>query len=225
MVDILFISDYVCPHCVVAKAALKAALKETGIEANITWQPYELTWEPAERVDTYHDEKRKAGYQICIEPSKQLGLDAKFPPKVIPRPYSRLAFEGWYFASDHGKGEEYNDAIYYAYFTDEKDIGEVDVLTEIAVSVGLDGDSFRDALINGTYYEKQKKAREYAKNVLQPTGVPTMYVNGKKVAINTYTKEEMIEILKGNNAEAKGNGIYCSPEGCYIGDLLGMDEE
>jgi hypothetical protein len=112
MVDILFISDYVCPHCVVAKAALKAALKETGIEANITWQPYELTWEPAERVDTYHDEKRKAGYQICIEPSKQLGLDAKFPPKVIPRPYSRLAFEGWYFASDHGKGEEYNDVLF-----------------------------------------------------------------------------------------------------------------
>ena len=28
MVDILFISDYVCPNCIVAKAALKEALKE-----------------------------------------------------------------------------------------------------------------------------------------------------------------------------------------------------
>lgn len=225
MVDILFISDYVCPHCVVAKASLKEALKQSGIEANITWQPYELTWEPAERVDTYHDEKRKAGYQICVEPAKALGLDIKLPPAIIPRPYSRLAFEGWHFACDNGKGEEYNDAIYSAYFIDEKDIGEIPVLREIAEAVGLDGEAFETALVNGTYYEKQKKAREYSKNVLQPQGVPTMYVNGKKVTLGNYSVSEMIEILKGNNAEAKGGGIYCSPDGCYIGDLLGMDEE
>lgn len=33
--QILFISDYVCPYCLVAKEALKQALAETGIEAEI----------------------------------------------------------------------------------------------------------------------------------------------------------------------------------------------
>ena len=33
-VDILFISDYVCPYCLVAKEALKAALKELNMEAS-----------------------------------------------------------------------------------------------------------------------------------------------------------------------------------------------
>ena len=223
MVDILFISDYVCPNCIVAKAALKEALKESGIEANITWQPYELTVEPAPRVDTYHDEKRKAGYQILVEPAKKLGIDIKLPPAVIPRPYSRLAFEGWYFACDHGKGEEYNDAIYNAYFIDEKDIGQLDVLTELAEGLGLSGDAFRKALEEGTYSEVEKKAVDYSKNVLKPEGVPTMYVNGTKVSIDKYTKEEMIEILQGTKTEAKGGGIYCSPDGCYIGDLLGKE--
>ena len=34
--DIQFISDYVCPYCLVAKQALKAALAQTGLEAELT---------------------------------------------------------------------------------------------------------------------------------------------------------------------------------------------
>ena len=63
-------------------------------------QPFELTEEPKERVDTYHDETRKAHYQILKEPAGQLGLAMKLPPAVVPRPYTRLAFEGWYFAKE-----------------------------------------------------------------------------------------------------------------------------
>ena len=72
--QILFISDYVCPYCLVAKEALSQALARTGHQANITWQPYELTPEPKERVDTYNDERRRAGYQVLVEPCKKLGL-------------------------------------------------------------------------------------------------------------------------------------------------------
>ena len=75
MLDILFISDYVCPYCLVAKEALKQALEEMKIEVKITWQPLELTVEPAPRVDTYSDERRRANYQVLVEPCKQLGLD------------------------------------------------------------------------------------------------------------------------------------------------------
>ena len=31
--DILFVTDYVCPYCLVAKVALEEALRETGMEA------------------------------------------------------------------------------------------------------------------------------------------------------------------------------------------------
>ena len=92
--EILFISDYVCPYCLVAKEALKQALETMGLEARITWQPYELTPEPRDRVDTYHDEKRKANYRILVEPCARLGLAMKLPPKVIPRPYTRWPLKG-----------------------------------------------------------------------------------------------------------------------------------
>ncbi len=214
MLDILFISDYVCPYCLVAKEALKQALQETGVEANITWQPYELTREPKPQVDTYNDESRKKKYVVLVEPCKQLGLDMKLPPKVVPRPYTRLAFEGWFFACDHGKGDEYNDSVYKAYFIDEKNIGDVEVLTALAEKVGLDGAAFRAALDNGTYTEAEKAAVDYARNELKPKGVPAIYINGEKVAVSEYTKDEMIRILSEQVPAEEVFGFSCSEDGC-----------
>lgn len=196
MLDILFISDYVCPYCLVAKEALKQALEEMKIEVKITWQPLELTVEPAPRVDTYSDERRRANYQVLVEPCKQLGLDMKLPPKVIPRPYSRLAFEGWYFAQEKGLGEVYNDLIYRAYFIDEKDIGDMEVLTELAEKIGLNRAEYKEVLVKGTFSQMEKEAVDYARNVLKPEGVPTVYINGNKITLETYTKEEMLQILR-----------------------------
>lgn len=195
MKEILFVTDYVCPYCFVAKAALEEALKETGIAAKIITQPFELTEEPKERVDTYHDEERKSRYQILVEPARQLGLDMKFPPSVSPRPYTRLAFEGWHYAKAHGLGDAYSDMIYRAYFIDEKDIGSLDVLTDLAEDLGLDKKDFQEALISGAYSSQEKEDVSYSKNVLRIKCVPTIYINGKELTLQEYTKEEMIRLL------------------------------
>ena len=195
MLDILFITDYVCPYCLVEKVALEQALEETGLEAKITYQPMELTMEPAERVDTYSDPKRRAGYKVLEEPCRRLGLDMKLPPMVIPRPYTHRAFEGWHYACEKGLGDAYADKMYRAYFLDEKDIGEIDVLVELAESVGLNGAEYRTALEERRYREIQKETTMYARTEYKPTSIPTIYINGKKVELKEYTKEEMLQIL------------------------------
>lgn len=196
MLDILFVTDYVCPYCLVAKTALDEALKETKIKADVRIQPYELTPEPQERVDVCHDEERKKHYQILIEPAKSLGLDMKMPPAVCPRPYTRLAFEGFFFARETGQAEHYSDLVYRTYFEKEQDIGELDVLCEIAERAGLDAKKFRQALKTGTYTKQVKEAVDHSRNVLEITGVPTIYLNGGQISIESYTKEEMIQILQ-----------------------------
>ena len=210
--EILFISDYVCPYCLVAKEALHRALKKLGVEAHIVYQPHELTMEPKERVDTYHDQRRRANYQILVEPCRQLELPMKLPPKVIPRPYTRLAFEGWFYACGQGKGDEYNDAVYRAYFLDEQDIGEISVLASIAARVGLDSEDFTDALEQGRYTEKERQAVEYTRNVLKPKGVPTIYVDGKQLNLSDYTEAEMLAAL--NDAAFEAAPRFCGADGC-----------
>lgn len=214
--EILFVSDYVCPYCLVAKEALSQALAETGMEADIVWQPFELTQEPKPRVDTWNDQTRRARYGVLVEPCKQLGIDMKLPPNVVPRPYTRLAFEGWHYACAKGCGEAYNDLIYRAYFVDEKDIGEICVLKELAVQVGLNGDDFAEALEKGTYREMQKKSADYSRNVLGIKSVPSIYVNGEKINLSTYTKEEMIGILQEEAQRDAAPGFACGEDGCEM---------
>ena len=210
--EILFITDYVCPYCLVAKVALENALAATGIQANITYQPYELTPEPRERVDTWNDQRRRAGYKVLEEPCRKLDLPMKLPPHVIPRPYTRLAFEGWYFACEQGKGDAYADAMYRAYFMEELDIGDVTVLASVAARLGLDAEAFTAALENGTYSKAEKEAVDYSRNVLKPTGVPTIYIDGVKAELSEYTTEEMIRLLQG--ASGSTGGFCCGANGC-----------
>lgn len=212
--EILFVSDYVCPYCLVAKDALNAALNRTGIPANIVWQPFELTREPQPRVDTYHDARRRAGYQVLVEPCKKLGLDMKLPPNVVPRPYTRLAFEGWHYACAHGHGEAYNDAVYRAYFIDQQDIGDPRVLADLAQKAGLDPADFLDALDKGIYTEKQRAAADYARNELKVAHVPTIFIDGTEVTLQDYTPEEMLRILLDSTSRSSAGGFGCGPDGC-----------
>lgn len=192
---ILFVSDYVCPFCIVAKEALKQAMKELGITADITWQPYELTEEPKEQIDTYHDTKRAEHYKKLFAPAAALGLDTKFPPHVVPRPYTRLAFEGYYYAKDQGRGDEYNDLVYRAYFIDERNIGDMDVLCDLAVKAGLNAAGYRTALEQGTYSAVEKEAVRYSKDTLCVKQVPTVYIDDEMLDIQEYTKEEFVKFL------------------------------
>lgn len=215
MLDILFVTDYVCPYCLVAKEALREAMIATGTEAKITYHPMELTMEPEPRVDTYTDEVRKSKYQILVEPCKKLGLDMKLPPNVVPRPYTRLAYEGWHFACDKGLGDQYNDLMYKAYFIDEKDIGDMDVLVSLAESIGLDGAEYRAALETGVYSEKQKKLSVYAREEIRPKGIPAIYIDGQKVTLSDYSVEEMIGILQYNTKNDFTVGMTCGIDGCF----------
>ncbi len=215
MLEITFVTDFVCPYCLVGKAALEEAMKTTGIEADIKIQPLELTEEPKERVDTYNDPVRRANYKVLEEPAKALGLDMKFPPKVIPRPYTRLAWEGWFYAKKKGLGHEYSDLMYRSYFIDEKDIGDIETLVSLAESIGLDGSEYRKVLEDGTYYEAQRMASDYSRHNLEVKGIPTLFINGNRIKMSKYTVEESIEILKNPPTEETiSDSFGCGPDGC-----------
>lgn len=210
--EILFVTDYVCPYCIVAKEALKEALARTGLEVKITWQPFELTPEDRPRRDMSHPTpERIARMEALAAKGRALGLDLKLPPRVHPRPYTRLAFEGWYYACDHGRGDDYADAMYRAYFEEELDIGSVPVLASIAARLGLDEGDFSAALERGVYTVREKEAVAYSRNVLQLTGVPTLFIDGQRVMLESYTADELVDILAG---AASDGGCACGEHGC-----------
>ena len=110
-IKIQYVSDYTCPYCYASRVSLLEAIE--GYDVEIEWLPYEGTPLSKPQVDSYHDPIRKRNYRRLISPViKELGLDMKLPPRVIPRPYTHLAAEGHLFANEHGLGEVYDARVY-----------------------------------------------------------------------------------------------------------------
>jgi len=101
-------------------------------------------------------------------------------PDVSPQPYTHLAHEGFQFAREQNCPNEYNQAVFRGFFQQGRDIGNIDVLTDIARTVGLEPDAFKRALENRSYRETHQQELQYAdqNNV---RAVPTFLLNGNRL--------------------------------------------
>ena len=90
---------------------------------------------------------------------------------------SRLAQELGKWADTQPGGEAIHDALYTAYFVDNRNIGDAEVLVEIAASVGLSADDARKVLEDRSFKDAidadWAKSRQYG-----VTGVPTFVAGG-----------------------------------------------
>lgn len=198
MIKVTVFYDYVCPYCLLAKVPFDEAAKNK--EVDISYIPFELIPEPQPRIDIYHDEKRRKDWEAIILPtSEKLGIGMRLP-HVIPRPYTRMAIEGSYFAREHGKEKEYHSRIFKAFFVEEQDIGDLSVLVQLAEEIGLDGKQYKEALLDRRYSDCRVKDVDYARNVAKVTSIPT-YVIGEEVVKEVYSKEQFEQILSRQNKE------------------------
>lgn len=211
MLDILFVTDYVCPYCILAKEALRRALDKLYLDAKITYQPLLLKPKPPVKFNP-DDPAVKKRFELLSSGSRALDIDMKIPVNVNPRPVTRLAFEGWHYALEQGKGDEYADLMYRAYFVEEKDIGDIEVLRGLAKRIGLNGEEYVKVIESGKYTETVLAKDNASRNELKVKGVPTIYIDGTPIELNDYTVEEMVNILSG--LESVFGGMHCGDEGC-----------
>jgi predicted DsbA family dithiol-disulfide isomerase len=107
---------------------------------------------------------------------------------------SRLAQELGKWADTQPGGEKLHDAIFRAYFVDGKNIGDANVLVQLAESVGLPGDKAREVLEKRLYKSAVdadwQKSREYG-----VTGVPT-FVIGRRGVVGAQPYEALEQLVK-----------------------------
>jgi thiol:disulfide interchange protein DsbA len=96
-------------------------------------------------------------------------------------------------AEKMGKGEEMMDAIFRAQWEKGMDIGDEDVLVELAVGVGLDESTFRSALKQGVEREIRENIQLGNRYVLRQT--PTVIIDGNLKVEPTRGIEDMADNL------------------------------
>ena len=141
------------------------------------------------------------GYDI---PKMQAQMRARMEAEGLPygtrtMTYnSRLAQELGAWADTQPGGEAIHDALFRAYFVDARNIGDPEVLVEIAQSVGLDPEKAREVIEQRSYKAAVDadwaKSRQYG-----VTGVPTFVAGGRGVvgAQPYETLEELVKLARG----------------------------
>lgn len=90
---------------------------------------------------------------------------------------SRRALETAEFARDHGSYHQVHMALFEAYFTDGKDIANIDVLKSVVGGCGLDPDALVAALEEGRYLERVSEGSAAAGRA-GVTAIPTFLIEG-----------------------------------------------
>ena len=109
---------------------------------------------------------------------RELGLALR-APEVLSN--SRLAIEAAEFARDAGKHGEFHRAVLAAYFARGRDIGDVGVLQEAALEVGIDPEALAGSLAEGRWAPKRIAVEQEAHR-LGVHAVPTfLFDDGARV--------------------------------------------
>ena len=184
------VSDVVCPWCVIGFKNLQKAMAELQkeIEFEINWKPYELHPEiPENGYDKKLYMKQKFGdltgnfspYKQIEELGKGLGFEFNFSKSErIPNTFRahRLLWK----AREFDLQNELSEALFEAYFTEGKDIGSIEILSEIASNLGMNKEKTIKFLESK---EGGKETADEEMNFIEKSigAVPTYFINDKYI--------------------------------------------
>ncbi|WP_096300920.1 DsbA family oxidoreductase [Halomonas sp. hl-4] len=176
--EIIVYSDYVCPFCLLAEEVIAQATE--GLDVEVRWRPFELRPAPVPTLKVEDPYLPRVWRESVYPMAEKLGVPIKLPT-ISPQPRTDKAFEVFAMAEEHGVGHAYSMATLKAFFQQERDIGDPNVLADIGEAVGLARQAVLDALADGRYREQHQAALRHAVEEAHIQSVPTLIIGGETV--------------------------------------------
>ncbi|MCZ2153595.1 MAG: DsbA family oxidoreductase [Bryobacterales bacterium] len=173
MPSVTIYTDYVCPFCLLGHKVLVDAI--AGRDVAIHWRPFELRPEPVPTLRPEGEYLPRAWEQSVYPMARQLGVEMRLP-RISPQPRTAKAFELLAMAQDAGLDDAYSVRVLKAFFQEEQDIGDPEVLVKLAAEAGLDAEAARRALAEGTYTARHQEALRHAREEMRIQAVPTFVI-------------------------------------------------
>jgi len=180
-------SDPICPWCFIGKAHLDRALAaHPDHPFVIEWHPFQLNPDmPAEGMDRRAYLEGKFGgkeaavkaYAPVVEHAEKAGLNINFEGmKRTPNTINAHRLIHW--AGIEGRQTAAVSALFKAYFVDTRDIGDTEVLSDIADSIEMDASVVKRLLESDADLE-DIRARDAHSRQMGISSVPTFIIAGK----------------------------------------------
>src|SRR5690606_317957 len=227
-------SDYVCPFCYIGKRTLEQALKRSGYEsqADISFKAYQLN--PNTPIDstvsTYESLAKKMGQTVeqakemtkgVAEHARTVGLEYNFDGMVEANTFAAHRLVKW--AESLGKDAELAEQLLHAYFIEAKNVGNAEVLMDIAEKLELQREDAQAILASEQFTAEVQKDIEEARQI-GVQGVPFFVIN-RKYAISGGQQVETIAYALIQIGEEEGirpalkplgrkETTYCTGDSC-----------
>lgn len=198
------VSDVVCPWCVIGYYQLAKAARETGVDLDVYWHPFEPNPKMAAEGENLR-EHLTAKYGTTLEGSIKararltemgaaLGFTFNYADDMrMVNTFRAHQLIDW--AEDQGCAHDMNLALFAAFFARREDLNNVDVLADLAASNGLDCDTARVMLDSGERAEAVRE-KERCWTSRGVTGVTAMIFNRQHLVTGAQGEENYANILK-----------------------------
>lgn len=167
--------DYVCPFCFLVEPAIEEVKRDRDVE--VTLRPFELRPDPVPTLRPEVEYLPRVWKQSVYPMAERVGIPMTLP-SVSPQPRTDKAFMVLQLAKERGLAEEYTEAMFAAFFQQDRNIGLDEVITDVATSVGLDQAEVEGALNNEERRRRQRADHDHAVNTVGLSMVPGVVVEG-----------------------------------------------
>jgi len=186
------VSDVVCPWCAIGYKKLSEAMTQLDdqISFEVNWKPYELHPEiPKEGFDKKEYYKIKFGessgsndkFNFISEEGKKVGLEFNFKKsKNLPNTF--LAHRLLWLCRSKDMQDVLAEALFHAYFTDGRDVGNTDELIEISSENGLNREEVKEFFQTNIGHQEVLREENRARE-MNIFSVPTYIFNKKYLLV------------------------------------------
>jgi len=228
-------SDIMCPFCYIGKRHYESALGqfEDSDQLEIEWHSFQLdptipkSLPVKENVYQYLANRKGISYEQSaqmhervIQMAKKAGLEYHFEQAIVANSFD--AHRMIQLAKTKGLGDEAEERLFRAYFTEGKDFGDHETLIKIGKEIGLHEDEIKSALVSDEYAEKVERDIQEATEI-GVNGVPFFVFDHKYAVSGAQPPEYFLQALKQSFGEwrkenpevdlAVGEGAVCAPDG------------
>jgi predicted DsbA family dithiol-disulfide isomerase len=200
------VSDAICPWCYIGKRQLERALpvlEKEGLHFSVHWSPFQLNPDmPKEGRDRMAYRAQKFGSlekaheldERVANAAAAVGLDFR-QDLMLRTPNTLDAHRLIWFAGRQGVQDAVMEAVFAAYFTQGRDIGDRDVLADCAAEGGMDRAAAADFLA-GDIAAKEMLAADRAAREAGVNGVPSFFLDGYGLFSGAMPAETIAEALR-----------------------------
>lgn len=195
-------SDIMCPFCYIGKRRFEKSLENTALKdkVDIEWKSFQLN--PDLQTDTsiriYDYLAQHKGMPLAqaqslnahvTQMAAQEGLVYNFDKSIVANSFKAHVLT--HFAKQFGKQDEVEELLFQSYFTEGKNIDDIEVLKDIAERVGADANAYEKAVAEGSLDDEVKMDIHEARQI-GVQGVP-FFVYDRKYAVSGAQPLELFE--------------------------------